>query len=208
MRALGAELVVHGRDFDDARERCERLAAERGLRYVHSGNEPLLIAGVATETLEVLERQPELDAVIVPIGGGSGAAGAGIAAAGRAPEAKVIGVQNEAAPAAYRAWRDRRPTEDEMNTAAEGLATRVSFDLPQQILCERLADFALVSEEDIVAATLHMLERTRNLVEAAGAAPLAAVLRERERFEGKRLAVVASGGNVTLNQLRSLLAAG
>jgi threonine dehydratase len=208
IRGLGAEIVEHGGDFDDAREHCESLAREHGYRYIHSGNEPHLIAGVATETLEVLERQPELDAVIVPIGGGSGAAGACIAAAGLAPETKVIGVQSEAAPAAYRAWRDRRPTEDEMNTAAEGLATRVSFDLPQQILCERLADFALVSEEDIVAATLHMLERTRNLVEAAGAAPLAAVLRERERFEGKRLAVVASGGNVTLNQLRSLLAAG
>jgi threonine dehydratase len=76
MRGLGAELVVHGLDFDDAREHCERLAGEDGHRYVHSGNEPLLIAGVATETLEILEDQPEIEVIVVPIGGGSGAAGA------------------------------------------------------------------------------------------------------------------------------------
>jgi threonine dehydratase len=205
IRGLGAEIVEHGRDFDDAREHCEALAEEHGYRYIHSGNEPLLIAGVGTETLEILERQPELEAVIVPIGGGSGAAGACIAAAGLAPETKVIGVQSEAAPAAFRAWRERQPTQDEMNTAAEGLATRVSFDLPQQILAEHLADFALVSEDEIATATVHMLERTRNLIEAAGAAPLAAVLKDRERYAGKRIALVASGGNVTLDQLRALL---
>ena len=205
IRGLGAEIVEHGRDFDDAREQCEALAQEHGYRYIHSGNEPLLIAGVGTETLEILERQPELEAVIVPIGGGSGAAGACIAAAGLAPETKVIGVQSEAAPAAFRAWRERQPAQDEMNTAAEGLATRVSFDLPQQILAEHLTDFALVSEDEIATATVHMLERTRNLIEAAGAAPLAAVLKDRDRYAGKRIALVASGGNVTLDQLRALL---
>jgi threonine dehydratase len=95
-----------------------------------------------------------------------------------------------------------------MNTAAEGLATRVSFDLPQEILRERLEDFVLVSEDEIRSATLHMLELTRNLVEAAGAAPLAAVLKDRDRFAGRRIALVASGGNVTLDQLRTLLTAG
>jgi threonine dehydratase len=205
IRGLGAEIVEHGRDFDDAREHCEALAAEHGYRYVHSGDEPHLIAGVGTETLEILERPPELDALLVPIGGGSGAAGACIAADALAPDLEVVGVQSEAAPAAYRAWREGQPTQDEMNTAAEGLATRVSFDLPQQILRERLEDFVLVSENDLTAATLHMLERTRNLVETAGAAPLAAVLADPDRFAGKRIALVASGGNVTLDQLRALL---
>src|SRR4051812_19019667 len=111
IRGLGAEIVEHGRDFDDAREHCETLAQEHGYRYIHSGNEPLLIAGVGTETLEILQHQSELDAVIVPIGGGSGAAGACIAAAGLAPETKVIGVQSEAAPAAFRAWRERQPAQ-------------------------------------------------------------------------------------------------
>jgi threonine dehydratase len=208
IRGLGAKIVEHGRDFDDAREHCEALAAEHGYRYVHSGNEPDLIAGVGTEALEILERQPELDAVLVPIGGGSGAAGTCIVADALAPELEVIGVQSEGAPAAFRAWREGRPVQDKMNTAAEGLATRVSFDLPQQILRERLEDFVLVSEDEIPAATLHMLERTRNLVEAAGAAPLAAVLKDRDRFAGKRIALVASGGNVTIDQLRALLTAG
>src|SRR5207249_11573364 len=136
MRALGAELVVHGGDFDDAREHCEGLAAEHGYRYVHSGNEPLLIAGVATEALEILEEQPGIDVVIVPIGGGSGAAGACIAAKSIRRSIEVIGVQSEAAPAAYRSWKARRLLEDRTETRAEGLATRVAFELPQQILRE------------------------------------------------------------------------
>src|SRR5262249_1153660 len=109
MRALGPELVFHGRDFDDAREHCERLAVERAYRYVHSGDEPLLIAGVGTETLEILEEQPGTDVILVPIGGGSGAAGACVVARAVKPDARVIGVQSEAAPAAYRSWRGERP---------------------------------------------------------------------------------------------------
>ena len=112
IRGLGGEIVEHGRDFDDAREHCEALAEEHGYRYVHSGNEPHLIAGVGTHTLETLERQPDLDALIVPIGGGSGAAGACIAAAALRPELRVIGVQSEAAPAAYRSWTEGRLAQD------------------------------------------------------------------------------------------------
>jgi threonine dehydratase len=205
MRGLGADIVEHGRDFDEAREHCQALAAEHGYRYVHSGNEPHLIAGVGTQTLEILEREPELDALIVPIGGGSGAAGACVVADALAPKLEVIGVQSQAAPAAYRSWKEGGLAEDEMHTAAEGLATRVGFDLPQRILRERLDDFVLVSEDEIRTAMLQMLERTRNLVEAAGSAPLAAALGLRDRLAGKRVALVASGGNVSLDQLRGLL---
>ena len=205
IEGLGAEVVHHGQDFDDAREHCESLAAEHGYRYIHSGDEPHLIAGVATAALEALEREPGLDILIVPIGGGSGAAGACIVADELRPELQVIGVQSEAAPAAYRSWQEGEIVEDEMNTAAEGLATRVGFALPQRILRERLDDFVLVSEDEIRSATVHMLERTRNLIEAAGASPLAAALKLRERLAGKRVGLVASGGNVTLEQLRALL---
>ncbi len=114
IRGLGAEIVEHGRDFDDARRHCETLAHEHGYRYVHSGNEPDLIAGVGTYTAEILERQPDLDVLIVPIGGGSGAAGACVAAAALRPELEVIGVQSEAAPAAYRSWKEHTIVEDEM----------------------------------------------------------------------------------------------
>jgi threonine dehydratase len=206
MRGLGAELVCRGRDFDAAREHCERLAEDRGLRYVHSGNEPLLIAGVATETLEILEEQPRIDVILVPIGGGSGAAGACLVAQAIDPTVRVIGVQSEAAPAAFRSWKEGRPVEDRMETFAEGLATRTPFELPQQILAESLHDFVLVSDDEIRAAQALMIEITRNLVEAAGAAPLAAALRLREKLAGRRVALIASGGNVTREQLLEVLA--
>jgi threonine dehydratase len=205
MRGLGAKLVFHGRDFDAAREHCEQLASEHGFRYVHSGNEPLLIAGVATQTLEILEEQPGIEVVIVPIGGGSGAAGACIVAKSVNPEVKVIGVQSDAAPAAYRSWRERRLVDDRMETFAEGLATRSPFELPQRILWRLLDDFVLVSDDEIRAAQKLLIETTRNLVEAAGAAPLAAALRLRDQLSGKRVALVMSGGNVSREQLLDLL---
>jgi threonine dehydratase len=205
VRGLGAELVFHGSDFDDAREHCERLAAERGLRYVHSGDEPLLIAGVATGTLEILDAEPDVEAIIVPIGGGSGAAGACIVAKTTNPAITVIGVQSEAAPTAFRSWRERRLLEGTMETFAEGLATRTAFELPQRILWELLDDFVLVSDDAIREAQALMIETTRNLIEAAGAAPLAAALKLGDELRGKRVALVASGGNVTREQLLDVL---
>jgi len=205
MRSLGATVVEHGVDFDEARERCAEVAEARGARYIHSGDEPLLIAGVATATLELLEREPSIDVIVVPVGGGSGAAGACIVAKAVDPRIVVIGVQSEAAPAAYRAWRERRPIADEMHTFAEGLQTRVSFELPQLILAEKLDDFVLVADDELRAATLQMIELTRTLVEPAGAAPLAAVLKLREQLAGRRVALVCSGGNISPLQLRELL---
>jgi threonine dehydratase len=143
--------------------------------------------------------------IIVPIGGGSGAAGACIVAKAVKPEAKVIGVQSEAAPAAYRSWREQRLVEDRMQTFAEGLATRTAFELPQRILRQSLDDFVLVSDDEIRAAQALMIETTRNLVEAAGAAPLAAALRLREELDGKRVALIASGGNASREQLLAVL---
>jgi threonine dehydratase len=205
IRGLGATLVVHGRDFDEAREHCEQLASERGHRYVHSGNEPLLIAGVATGTLEILEEQPQTDVVVVPVGGGSGAAGACIVAKAVNPSVRVIGVQSEAAPTAYRSWRERRLVEGRMETFAEGLATRTAFELPQRILWQWLDDFVLVSDDEIRAAQVMMIEATHNLIEAAGAAPLAAALRLREQLASKRVALIASGGNASRDQILDLL---
>ena len=205
IRALGAEIVEHGRDFDDAREHCEQLAAKHGHRYVHSGNEPLLIAGVATHTLEVLEDVTDIDVVVVPIGGGSGAAGACIVVRSVSPRCEVVGVQSEAAPAAFRSWETRSILEDRMGTAAEGLATRVGFELPQRILWEHLDEFVVVSEDELREATCSMIQHTRNLVETAGAAPLAATLKLRDRLAGKRVVLICTGGNATLDQLRALL---
>ena len=205
IRSLGAEIVVHGRDFDEARARCAELAAEHGYRYIHSGDEPHLIAGVATATLELLEDEPAIDVIIVPVGGGSGAAGACIAAKAVSAGIEVIGVQSDGAPAAFRSWKEHRLLEDHMETFAEGLATRVAFELPQRIMWELLDDFVLVSDDEIRSAIVAMIATTRNLVEAAGAAPLAGALRLGERLAGKRVALVCSGGNISPAQLGEVL---
>ncbi len=206
MRALGADIVFHGRDFDDAREHCEKLSAEHGYRYIHSANEPDLIAGVGTYTLEILETEPATDVIVVPVGGGSGAAGACIVAKSARRSIEVIGVQAEAAPAAYRSWRARELLTDANTTRAEGLATGTAFDLPQRILWELLDDFVLVSENALTNATRLMIEKTRNLVEPAGAAALAAVLADPARFAGRNVTIVCSGGNISPAQLAALWA--
>jgi threonine dehydratase len=120
------------------------------------------------------------------------------------PSIEVIGVQSEAAPAAYRSWRARSLAEDSMGTFAEGLATRTAFELPQRIMWERLDDFVLVSDDALRTATRVMIEKTRNLVEPAGAAALAAVLAAPERFAGRQVAVICSGGNISPAQLLEL----
>src|SRR5687768_2236346 len=161
MKDLGAEVIFHGVDFDEAREHAAELGDRHGFRYIHSGNEPHLIEGVGTHTLEILESEPDIDVVIVPIGGGSGGAGACIAGKGKKKDLRVIGVQAESAPAAYRSWKERSIVEDRMGTKAEGLATRVGFELPQQILWEQLDDFVLVSEDELDQAVVAMIEHTR-----------------------------------------------
>ena len=208
MKELGATVELVGADFDEAREACERLAASRGYRYIHSGNEPHLIAGVGTHTLEILSVEPTIDVIIVPIGGGSGAAGACIVAKAVNPQIKVIGVQSEKAPAAYLSWKAGKPVESTNSTWAEGLATRTPFELPQRILRRLLDDFVLVSDEAISSAVRFLLARNRTLVEGAAAAPLAAALMLKDSLAGHRVAMILSGGNISIAQLRGLLEAG
>jgi threonine dehydratase len=208
IRGLGAEVVHHGRDFDEAKDYCERLAEKEGRRYVHVANEPLLIAGVATGSLEMFEAQPDLDVLVVPVGGGSGACGAGLVARAVRPAAEVIAVQSAQAPAACQSWRAGRLVQAPMRTVAEGLATGAAYELPQRMLRDLLADFVLVSDEQLLAATRIMIEKTRNLVEPSGAAALAAVLADPQRFAGRKVAVVCSGGNISPEQLRQVLSTG
>lgn len=207
MQGMGAEVIFYGERFDQAKLHCEGLAREHGYRYVHSGDEPLLIAGVGTETLEMLEDQPGLEAIVVPIGGGSGAAGACIVAKAVNPALRVIGVQSEASPAAYHCWRERRLVEAPNLTEAEGLATGQGFALPQAILWQLLDDFVLVSDREIARAMVWLLERAHTLAEGAGAAALAAAYKLRAELAGKKVGIVCSGGNVSLAQLRAALAA-
>ncbi len=208
MRGMGAEVIFHGANFDEAKLRCEALAKEHGYRYIHSGDEPLLIAGVATETLEMLEDEPGLEAIIVPIGGGSGAAGACLAAGGVDPAIQVIGVQSESSPAAYESWCQRRVVEAPNQTIAEGLATGAGFALPQAILWKSLSDFILINDEEILRAMRWMVEKAHTLAEGAGASSLAGAYRLREQLAGKKVGIICSGGNVSVAQLRQALETG
>ena len=207
MRASGATVVEHGVDFDEARVECERRAQTDGVRYVHSGDEPLLVAGVATATLEVLLDLPDADVLIVPVGGGSGVAGACIVAKAIAPRALVIGVQTEGAPSAYLTWRERLPHETpRISTFAEGLATRTPFALPQAIMRELLDDFVLVSDEELYAAMRLLLVEGHVVAEGAGAAAIAAARKLRDRLVGKKVVCWVSGGNATADSLERALA--
>ena len=142
--------------------------------------------------------------IVVPVGGGSGAAGACVVAKAVRPSIEVIGVQSEQAPAAFKSWQAGRLVGDETSTFAEGLATRTAFELPQQIMRDLLADFVLVPDAAIAAATRAMIEKTRNLVEPAGAAAVAAILADPGRFAGRKVAAVCSGGNISPAQLAAL----
>jgi threonine dehydratase len=197
MRAYGAEVVEVGRDFDAAREYVEGLHRERGLRYVHSANEPMLLAGVATYALEVFEDLPEADVILVPIGGGSGACGCALVRGWVGSRAKVIGVQAAGADAFARSWRTgTRVVGERAATFAEGMATRVTFDLTFGILKQHLDDVVTLSEEELMEGIRLALRATHNLAEGAGAASLAAAVKIAETLRGRKVVCVMSGGNI------------
>ena len=205
-RSYGATVEFHGRDYDEARLWVEKEAERKGYRYIHSANEPLLIAGVGTLYLEVMEEIPDVDVVIVPIGGGSGAAAACVVAKALNPNVKVIGVQAEKAPAVYLSWKNKRIVETEsVDTFAEGLATRVAFKLTLDIMSGLIDDFVLVSDEELKRAIVTLLETTHQLAEGAGAASTAAAFKIGDHIRGKKVALPITGGNLTLKSLRTIL---
>lgn len=204
VRALGAELVEHGVSFDAAGTHAAKLAADRGMRLVSAANEPAIIAGVATAYVELFDQAPGLDAVIVPVGSGSGAAAAVLVAAERAPGCDVIAVQTVDAPAAYESWRAGECVRRPIGTRVEGLATGCGFELPQQVMAG-LADFVLVDDDAIARAQWVLMRDAHTLAEGAGAAALAAVLADPARFAGRRVGVVCTGANASEAELRTVL---
>lgn len=205
MKGMGAEVIFHGAHYDIAKTYCEQLALEHGYRYIHSGDEPDLIAGVGTYTLEMLQQEPDLNVIFVPVGGGSGAAGVCIVAKAIDPQIMVIGVQSEASPAAYNSWKQKQLVEAPNQTFAEGLAAGIAFSLPQKILWDKLDDFILVSEKELMQAMVWMIERAHTLTEGAGAAALAAAFKIRQQLHSKKVGLVCSGGNTSLKHLRMAL---
>ena len=206
MRALGAELIEYGRDFDEAREHCEAIAHECRHRYVHSANEPDLIAGVGSFGLEVLEDCPDVDVILVPIGLGSGICGTALAVSERRPPVRVIGVQSEGAPAVARSWREGRTVvTGTPQTFAEGMATRVPAEMTLQIMRRHVHDMVLVSDDELRLAIRWLLVHTHNLAEGAGAASTAAAWKLREELQGKTVVGVLSGGNLDLRELARIV---
>jgi threonine dehydratase len=205
MRALGAEVLFHGANFEEAREWAEEHAASKGVQYIHHSNAPRLVTGVATVSLEILEDLPDVDVILVPIGGGSGALAHCIVAKQLRPGVEVIGVQAAGAPAVYESWKSHTLRRSGIDTAAEGLATGAAYHPAVRTLIDRLDDFVLVSEDEIRDAML-MLARTAHVIaEEAGAAATAAAVQLRERLAGKNVAIMVSGGNVPLDHLRRVL---
>ena len=204
MRALGATVIEVGKDFDEAREYIEREA--RDLRYVHSANEPHLIAGVATYALEIFETAPDLDVILVPIGGGSGACGCALIRTLLGSRAKVIGIQAAGADAFTRSWRTgERVVGDRIATFAEGMATRVTFDYTFSILRELLDDVVTLTEEELKEGVRLALRATHNLAEGAGAASLAAAVKLKDQLRGKKVVCIMSGGNIDAATLSMVL---
>jgi threonine dehydratase len=206
MRAFGATVEEAGRDFDEAREHCERRATETGARYIHSANEPMLLAGVGTYALEVFETLRDIDTVFVAIGGGSGACGLITVRNALSPKTKIIGVGAVNADAVARSWRGpERVVGTTAKTFAEGIATRVTFDTTFDILKKYLDDFVLLTEDELADGVRIAIRTTRNLAEGAGAAALVAASKDTDRLRGKRVVAIMSGGNMDAARLRVIL---
>lgn len=195
---LGAEVILHGSHFEEAKEYGEMLAEKEGARFVHGIAEPILYEGVGSMHLEVFEELPDVQVVINPIGGGSGAGSGVIVYKSLKPEIQMIGVQAEGASAFYQSWKSGSlvpPTE--IKTRAEGLATSRAYELPLQILQRGLDDIVLLTDEELYSGVRTIFETTRQVAELSGAASTAAALKIKERLRGRKVALIVSGGNIS-----------
>lgn len=194
-RGFGAEVVLHGDTLDAARAHALALAAQEGLVFVHPYDDEAIIAGQGTVALEMLDAVPDLDVLVVSVGGGGLIAGMAVAAHARKPEIEIIGVQTTRFPAMVNAVQGTHHPQGN-STIAEGIAVGTPGVLTREIIAAQVDDLLLVDEGDIEQAVLMLLEIEKTLVEGAGAAGLAALIRHPERFKGKRVGLVLSGGNI------------
>lgn len=206
MRSWGATVIEDGRDYDDSVKAMYRIAREKGMAVAHSTNDPRVIAGAATITLEILEQAAGLDAMVVAVGGGSQAVGALTVVREMAPQMRIYGAQCAGAPAIHDSWHAREPlATTKVETFAEGVATRQPYGLTFSTLATGLTDFITVTDAELAEAIRTILKLTHNLVEGAGAVGVAAALKLRPQLEGKRVGVIFSGGNLDTAVLRKIL---
>lgn len=206
MQKMSATVIEQGERFNDSHGHAVDFAAERGAYFVDNGNELLLIAGVGTVAKEILDATPNLDTIFVPVGSGTLAASTCIVVKTLNPAIRVIAVQSENAPAAHDSWRSGKIETRPNHTIAEGISTGAGFEIPQQILRDKLDDFVLVSDEAIMQAQIWLLDKAHTLTEGAGAAGLAAIYQMRDTLQGQNVGLICSGGNTSRHELGQSLA--
>jgi threonine dehydratase len=207
--ALGAKVLLRGDNLTDARQAADALARERGLVLVHPYDDPAVIAGQGTIALEMLAEHPGLQALIVPVGGGGLISGIAVAAKALSPDIEIIGVQSALYPSMYRVLRGIDPgLPIEGTTLAEGIAVKEPGELTRQIVKALVGAVHLVTERQLEGAVELLIERNKLVVEGAGAAGVAALLADPERFRGRQVGIVLTGGNIDARLLASLLMRG
>ena len=208
-RALGAKIVLHGSNYDEAYAEARRLEQLESLTFVHPFDDEAVIAGQGTIGLELLEQVPNLDAVIVPVGGGGLISGVAIALKSLRPEVKVIGVEAETIPAMQAALDAGKPvTIEAANTIADGIAVRRAGELTFGHVKKWVDEIVTVSEEEIASAILYLLEKEKTVAEGAGAVAVAALMHRKVHLEGKTVVAVVSGGNIDVNLVARIIERG
>jgi len=197
----GAELIEHGRTFEEAAAVVGELCDRRGLYYAHPADEPHLINGVGSEFLEIIEELPDIDVMIVPVGAGSEAAAAVVTLRAFRPEVEIIAVQSERSPAAYRSWKAGQMMAAENETFAGGFATGQAYRTPFEIYRDGLNDFVVLSEEEIYRSIGLAWHYTHNLAEGAGASTVMAAIKLKERLKGKKVVLQMSGCNAATPEI-------
>ncbi len=206
-RAFGAEVILHGEILAEAAELARRLAAERGLTLVHPYDDPQVIAGQGTIALEMLEAWPDLEVLVIPIGGGGLIAGNAIAARAIKPDIEIIGVETRRFPSMQQALQGREP-ECGTATLADGIAVKIPGQLTLPVIRDLVSRIHLVDEADIEQAVLLLMEVEKLVAEGAGAVGLAAILATRDALAGRRVGLIISGGNIDLPVLSSIIQRG
>lgn len=205
-KAYGAEVVLVPSTYDDAYEEAMRLVNEEGYIMAHPYDDPYTIAGQGTISLEILEQLPEADAIVCPIGGGGIISGIALAAKSIKPEIKIYGVQAEGANAMFQSFKaGKKIVTNEVNTIADGIKVKTPGDMTFDIISKYVDDIVTVSEDEIAAAMLALIEKQKIVAEGAGATPVAAVLFDKIPLEGKKIVCVISGGNVDVTMLSRVI---
>jgi len=197
----GAELIESGKTFEEASIIVDKLCRQKGLYYAHPANEPLLINGVGTEFLEIVEDLPDIDVMIVPIGAGSEVAAAITTLRSFRPKIEIIAVQGANSPAAYNSWKSKQISSAANTTFAGGFATGIAYDVPFQIYSEGLDDFVLLTEDEIYESIAMAFYYTHNLAEGAGASTLMAAEKIKKRIRGKKVVLQMSGCNASMEEI-------